>query len=176
MNGTSSHRHAPPAAASAPAARAQRPAHQRLARFYVVGFGVLMAFDTLAQISFKLAGEHALPLELSVPWLLRVVGQPWVYGALLGYAGAFFTWMTLLKHAPIGPAFAASHLEIVAVLGLSAWLFGERVGALQLLGAALIFAGIVCLAFSEARQPPAPAPARVPDGPTPPAGAAADAG
>ena len=120
--------------------------------FYGIGFAVLMAFDTLAQLSFKLAGEHALPLELSLPWLLRVFGQPWVYGALLGYAGAFFTWMTLLQHAPIGPAFAASHLEIVAVLALSGWLLGERIGPLQCVGAAMIFAGIVCLALSESHE------------------------
>ena len=30
-------------------------------RFYLVGFLVLMAFDTLAQISFKHAGAQALP-------------------------------------------------------------------------------------------------------------------
>lgn len=30
-------------------------------RFYIIGFLVLLAFDTSAQISFKLAGEHALP-------------------------------------------------------------------------------------------------------------------
>jgi hypothetical protein len=84
----------------------------RLRRFYVVGFAVLLAFDALAQISFKLAGQSALPLELSSAWAMRLVAAPWVYGALIGYLGAFFTWMTILKHAPIGPAFAASHLEI----------------------------------------------------------------
>ena len=71
-------------------------------RFYLIGFLALMAFDTLAQISFKVAGEHALPLEFSPAWLLRVFGQPWIYGAFIGYLGAFFTWMVLLKHAPIG--------------------------------------------------------------------------
>lgn len=130
----------------------QQTAQPSLGRFYVIGFLALMAFDTLAQISFKLTGMHALPLEFTPAWLLRVFGQPWVYGALAGYLGAFFTWMTLLKHAPIGPAFAASHLEIIAVLLLSGWLFGERVGALQMLGGGLIFAGIVCLAFSESRE------------------------
>ncbi len=130
-------------------------------RFYAIGFLVLVAFDTLAQISFKVAGEHALPLEFSGAWLLRVFGQPWIYGAFVGYVGAFFTWMTLLEHAPIGPAFAASHLEVVSVLALSAILFNEPIGWPQLLGAALIAAGIACLARSEADEqapPPASAP------------------
>ena len=54
--------------------------------------------------------------------------QPWIYGAFVGYIGAFFTWMSLLKHAPIGPAFAASHLEIISVLAISYWLFNEPIG------------------------------------------------
>ncbi|MGO4780704.1 EamA family transporter, partial [Lysobacter sp. 2RAB21] len=95
-------------------------------RFYLWGFALLMAFDTLAQVSFKIAGAHAFPPQASLDWLARLFGQPWIYGALAGYIGAFFTWMGLLKHAPIGPAFAASHLEVVSVLILSAWLFGER--------------------------------------------------
>ena len=124
----------------------------KLRRFYIVGFATLMVFDALAQLCIKFAGMHALPLEPSAAWLLRVFGQPWVYGALLGYGGAFVTWMTLLQRAPIGPAFAASHLEIVAALGLSAWLLGERIGPLQALGTLMIFAGIVCLAFGEAQE------------------------
>jgi len=118
-------------------------------RFYLIGFALLMGFDTLAQLSFKHAGAGAFPPEASLDWLLRLLAQPWLYGALLGYIGAFFTWMSLLKRAPIGPAFAASHLEVVSVLALSAWLFGERLSSLQVAGAVAIVAGIVCLALGE---------------------------
>ncbi len=121
-------------------------------RFYLIGFLVLMAFDTLAQISFKYAGAHALPLEFTPAWLLRVFGQPWIYGAFVGYVGAFFTWMTLLQRAPIGPAFAASHLEIVTVLLVSVWLFNEHIGWPQVLGGLVIVAGIACLAVSETAE------------------------
>ena len=121
-------------------------------RFYLIGFLVLMAFDTLAQISFKQAGNAALPLEFSGAWLLRVFGEPWIYGAFIGYIGAFFSWMTLLRHAPIGPAFAASHLEILSVMALSYWLFHEPIGWSQIVGSLFIVAGIVCLAFSETQE------------------------
>jgi len=134
-------------------------------RFYLLGFLALMAFDTLAQISFKYAATQALPLEFSADWLLRVFGQPWIYGAFVGYIGAFFAWMTLLQRAPIGPAFAASHLELVSVMLLSVYLFDERIGPWQVVGALTIVAGIVCLALGEAELggeagdsvPPAPA-------------------
>lgn len=118
-------------------------------RFYIIGFGVLLVFDTLTQICFKIAGAHALPVQPNLAWLLRLFGEPWVYGAVVGYIGAFFTWMTLLKHAPIGPAFAASHLEVVSVLLLSALIFAEHISLSQGLGAILIVAGIACLARSE---------------------------
>jgi drug/metabolite transporter (DMT)-like permease len=120
--------------------------------FYLVGFALLMGFDTLAQISFKYAGTHALPVTADMAWVLRVFGAPWVYGAVIGYVGAFFTWMSLLKHAPIGPAFAASHLEVVSVMLLSVWLFDEHLTLPRVLGAIAIVAGIVCLGFAESRE------------------------
>lgn len=123
-------------------------------RFYLIGFALLMAFDTITQISFKLAGNHALPVEANLAWLLRLFGEPWVYGAVLGYLGAFFTWMSLLKHAPIGPAFAASHLEVISVMALSVWLFHEPLTVTKLLGATAILAGIVCLGLAEREAAP----------------------
>lgn len=120
--------------------------------FYLIGFLVLVLFDSVGAISFKYAGMHALPVEASTAWLLRLFGRPWIYGAVIGYIGAFFTWMTLLKHAPIGPAFAASHLEVVSVMLLSIWLFHEPLRLPHVLGAIAIVTGIVCLGFAESRE------------------------
>ena len=129
----------------------------QMRRFYLIGFLVLVCFDTLAQICFKLTANHAMPPEANLAWVMRVMGSPWVYGAIACYIGAFVSWMTLLKHAPIGPAFAASHLEVISVMALSVVIFGEHIGAAQWIGSALIIAGIVCLAISEtdAEEPPA---------------------
>lgn len=118
-------------------------------RFYIVGFLCLIAFDTLAQISFKYTSIYALPLAFDLPWLMRVFSQPWIYGAFIGYVGAFFTWMTLLKHAPIGPSFAASHLELISVTLLSVWLFQEGLTAYKIIGGALILLGVLCLAKEQ---------------------------
>ncbi|WP_158885771.1 EamA family transporter [Rhodanobacter sp. L36] len=120
--------------------------------FYLFGFALLIGFDSLAQINFKFAGMHALPMAANIAWLLRVFGQPWVYGAVVGYIGAFFTWMSLLKHAPIGPAFAASHLDVVSAMLLSIPLFGEHLTAPRVLGAVAIVAGITCLGLAESRE------------------------
>lgn len=124
-------------------------------RFYLFGFLLLMGFDTLAQLSFKLAGNHALPVAMNLAWVLRVFGQPWIYGAVVGYVGAFFTWMRLLERAPIGPAFAASHLEVVSVMLLSVWLLHEPMTVPRVVGAVAIVAGIVCLGAAEQDTPQA---------------------
>jgi drug/metabolite transporter (DMT)-like permease len=75
-----------------------------------------------------------------------------VYGAILGYLGAFVSWMTILKHAPVGPSFAASHLELISVTLFSVWLLGEELNACKLIGGALIILGVLCLAKSEAKK------------------------
>lgn len=116
------------------------------------GFALLMAFDTAAQVSFKVAGMHAFPPEASLAWVQRLVLEPAIYGALIGYVGAFFTWISLLKRAPIGPAFAASHLEVISVMVISATVFGEHVGSMQMIGATLIVTGIAFLALGEREE------------------------
>lgn len=122
-------------------------------RFYLIGFLILTTFDTVGQVGFKLAAVATAPPALDAAWLQRVFFERWIYLAVIGYLGAFFTYMTLLRHAPIGPAFAASHLEIVSVLIVSVWLLGERLSPLQVMGSVLILAGIGLLgARREPRQ------------------------
>lgn len=120
--------------------------------FYLLGFGVLMLLDTFTQISFKMASNHAGAFVMNWGWLVRVFHNPWVYGAVLGYLCAFLTWMTLLKRAPVGLAYAVSHLEIVAVLIASAILFGEKLNHMQIVGALSIILGIVFLSLSESKR------------------------
>ncbi len=72
---------------------------------------------------------------------------------MAGYIGAFIAWMTLLKRAPAGPAFAASHFEVVAVPGISVLYFGEQLKTMQVVGALCIVLGIVFLSLSESKHP-----------------------
>jgi drug/metabolite transporter (DMT)-like permease len=125
-----------------------------MTRFYLIGFFVLMCFDTMAQVGFKLAANGSLgdfPKSFSAQhvgsWIWNVIGsQHWIYFSVCGYLGAFITWMTLLKHAPIGPAFAASHLYIVTVMLISVAFFQEKLSTLQVVGCLFIMGGIFVLA------------------------------
>ncbi|MWN06296.1 Multidrug transporter EmrE [Gilliamella bombicola] len=120
-------------------------------KFYIIGFILLLFFDTFGQTSFKLTALSALPFEASFDWLVRIFTYGWAYLVMLGYTGAFITWMVLLKKAPVGPAFAASHLQVVTVMLVSVIVFNEQITITRLLGALCIIIGIIFLALAEQR-------------------------
>ncbi|NUF27653.1 DMT family transporter [Gilliamella sp. ESL0254] len=120
-------------------------------KFYIIGFILLLFFDTFGQTSFKLTALSALPFEASFDWLVRIFTYGWAYLVMLGYTGAFITWMVLLKKAPVGPAFAASHLQVVTVMFVSVIVFNEQITITRLLGALCIIIGIIFLALAEQR-------------------------
>lgn len=118
-------------------------------RFYLLGFAALLIFDTLGQTGFKFSAMEAKPLDYSIEWVMRIITNKWIYITTLSYVGAFFTWMILLKKAPVGPAFAASRLQIVTVTLVSIFIFHEPFTITRFLGAVVIIAGIVFLALAE---------------------------
>ena len=122
-------------------------------RFFIVGFLILLSFDTLAQFGFKLAAVAAAPPAFGLDWVSRILAEKWIYFAVAGYLGAFLAWMTLLRYAPVGPAFATTHLDIVAVLIVSVTVLGESLSRQQILGAALILSGIGILASARPAGP-----------------------
>lgn len=122
---------------------------KKSAKFYIVGFLLLMSFDTFAQISFKNASAVVEPFIINVDFFVRILSNIWVYGAIAGYIGAFIIWMTLLKYAPVGASFAASHLEIVSVTIVSYYLFNEPLNNYKIIGGVLILLGVLCLAKDE---------------------------
>ena len=120
-------------------------------RRWVLGFLLLTTIDTAAHLLLKLTALDAAPLAPSLAWLVRALAQASLYGAVACYVATFFVWIALLRSAPIGPAFAASHLDVVTVMVASTLILHERVTPLQVAGAVLILGGIACLSASEAR-------------------------
>lgn len=118
----------------------------------VLGFIALLALDTLAQIGFKLSAESAGEAHLDWHWVLATISQPWAIAVIIGYLGAFGMYMTLIKSAPIGPAFAVSHLEIVVVILVSMLFLGETISWVQAFGCLSIVAGVLLLAATETEE------------------------
>lgn len=118
-------------------------------KFYSVGFGLLLFFDTLAQCSFKLTAIQSGAFQLDWDWFRDVFTNKWIYVSGCSYILTFFTWISLLKKAPVGSAFAASHMEIISVMIASFFLFDEAITIEKLLGTFLILSGIFFLATAE---------------------------
>jgi multidrug transporter EmrE-like cation transporter len=128
---------------------------QPLKRSILLGFLLLLSFDTFAQVGIKLAGERIGEAVLG-DWLGRIAREPLIYLVLVCYGGAFATYVSLLKSAPVGPAYAAAHGHIVTVLIASMVIFGERLSLLQALGVVAIVGGIFVLALTESGEGPLP--------------------
>lgn len=119
-------------------------------RVYIFGFLALLFFETMTQICTKYVSATVWPIEFEMQWLSSVLSDKWLYLTISGYLGSFFCWMTLLRSAPVGPSFAASHLEIVTVAILSIWLFDEPMNIYKVIGGLCILGGVFCLAKGEA--------------------------
>lgn len=124
----------------------------RTRRFYVGGFALLAIIDTAIQIAFKLAARRTGEFAFTTAWFGSALANEWIYVAIAGYLITFVAWMTLLEDAPIGPAFVASHLQVVTVLAASVLLFHEHLQGRQIAGAVCILAGIACLGLSAQPQ------------------------
>ena len=120
-------------------------------RSLLLGFLLLLTFDTLSQVGIKIAGQR-IEGAADGAWLLRLAREPLIHLVLLCYLGAFLTYISLLKYAPVGPAYAAAHGHIVTVLLVSMIFLGERLTLLQWLGAASIVAGVLVMARTETAE------------------------
>jgi multidrug transporter EmrE-like cation transporter len=120
-------------------------------RLILLGFLLLMSIDTASQVCIKLAGNRIGPFDFDAAWLARAAVEPLIYLVLLSFGCSFVVYITLLKYAPVGPAYAAAHSHIVGVLLVSILVFGERLSLMQALGATAIIAGVTMLAATEGR-------------------------
>lgn len=118
-------------------------------RLVIAGFLVLLGIDTAQQILAKFAGDLIGPFDFSLGWLARLLREHLLYVLLGLYVAAFLVYSWLLRHAPVGPSYAALHGHVVTTFLFSTVVLGERLTLLQLSGCALIVGGIVLLAVTE---------------------------
>ena len=118
-------------------------------RWIILGFLALLAIDTVQQVLAKFVGDGIGPFEVTIHWLLSLAAERLLYLVLGLYVAAFFIYSWLLRHAPVGPSYAALHGHVVTTFLVSIFFLGERLTPLQLGGCALIVGGIVVLAVTE---------------------------
>jgi drug/metabolite transporter (DMT)-like permease len=115
-----------------------------------IAWAFLLGFETTCQISLKYAGLANADFDFSTHAFAQAIVTPALWIGIGCYVGAFAAWMTILRKSTLSAAFAMSAIVFVAVMFASWWVFGEHIGAMQLLGAAVIVAGILMLGADDA--------------------------
>jgi drug/metabolite transporter (DMT)-like permease len=126
---------------------------RRMRATFFFGFAVLVAFTVLCQVASKLAAQKLGVAHFDFAWLASALHEPLFLLILLGNIGAFFTYLSLLQGAAVGPIFAATHLSVVAVIAVSLFFLRESLSPLQGVGSLLIVAGVVILGVTEKSEP-----------------------
>jgi drug/metabolite transporter (DMT)-like permease len=116
----------------------------------LLAWGALVVFETVCQISLKQAGRATGAFDFSAAAFRLALATPWLWVAIGCYIGAFLAWMTILRESTLSAAFTTSALVFVAVMCSSWLIFGEHIGALQLLGSVVIVGGILLLGADDA--------------------------
>ena len=111
---------------------------------------LLLGLESLCQISLKYAGLANADFDFSLAAFAHAIATPPLWVAIGCYIGAFMAWMTILRKSTLSAAFTTSAIVFVAVMLASWWVFGEHIGATQLIGSAIILGGILLLGADDA--------------------------
>lgn len=110
-----------------------------------VAWTILLAIETLGQVSLKTAGIQTGVFELDRPSIFAAMSTPWLWVGLACYLGQFVVWMTILEKSTLSVAFSTSAIVFVAIMIASWAVFGDTMGWEKILGSAIIVAGILLL-------------------------------
>ena len=149
MNGT------PRSPGDVPAANEPRVRANRLSPL-LLAWVLLLAVETLGQVSLKFAGARVGAFELNRHSIFAALSTPWLWLGLACYLGQFVIWMRILEKSRLSRAFPTSAIAFVAIMIASKAIFGDPMGWEKILGSAIIVAGILLLG-GDAHSAPAPA-------------------
>ena len=108
----------------------------------VWGLAVAIVLDTAVQLSWKWVATW-LPSE--GPWqdiALTILHRPYPLLLAALMVAQAFNWLKLLEHADLSFVQPVTALSYISVCLLSAWLFSEQLGHIQLAGVACILVGV----------------------------------
>jgi multidrug transporter EmrE-like cation transporter len=133
--------------------------HARTSRLspLLLAWVLLLAVETLGQVSLKFAGTQVGALEPNRHSILTALTTPWLWLGLACYLGQFVIWMRILEKSRLSSAFPTSAIAFVAIMIASWAVFGDPMGWEKILGSAIIVAGILLLGGDAHSAPPAPA-------------------
>ena len=109
--------------------------------FYSLWIG-LPVLSALFQASTKMLAAEMRDIPFSWGWLVQATHSPWAVVVLLSELLSFVLWLNVLTSVPLSKAFPITAVAYIAIELMSWTLFKEPVMPLQILGSALILAGV----------------------------------
>ena len=115
----------------------------------VIGLAVAIALDTALQLVWK-TGVADLPETTSLRELAVAVALNPIFLLVIALMGAqLFNWLKVLDHADLSYAKPFTSLSYVTVCVLSVLVLGEHVAPLQIVGNAIVVAGVWCVSQTK---------------------------
>ena len=117
----------------------------------------------MASISKSILALHLLLALYSCGGILSklAAGQPFLslgfclcYGGMIAILGVYaIGWQQIIKHMPLTSAYANRAVTVVWGVVWGVLVFHEGVSVLQLVGCALVVAGVALFAFADGEEP-----------------------
>jgi drug/metabolite transporter (DMT)-like permease len=109
--------------------------------FYSLWIG-LPVLSALFQASAKMLAAEMRHTPFGWSWLVQATHSPWAVVVLMSELLSFFLWLNVLTNVPLSKAFPITAVAYIAIELMSWTLFKEPVIPLQIIGSALILAGV----------------------------------
>ena len=110
-----------------------------------IGLAVAIALDTALQLVWK-TGVADLPDTTSLRDLAVAVARNPIFILVVVFMAAqLVNWLKVLDHADLSYAKPFTSLSYVTVCVLSVLILGEHIAPLQILGIAIVVAGVWCV-------------------------------
>ena len=120
-----------------------------------LGLALAIALDTAGQIFLKVAVLQIV--DTLSPWSIvkAILHQPMFLIAALIMVCQLINWLRVLAGTDLSFAQPITSLSYILVCTLSVLFLGEKIDLLQIVGIAIILAGVWCVCLTEHRSPPA---------------------
>ena len=86
------------------------------------------------------------PFEATAAGLVRLAGDPAIWGGLALFGVATLVWFLVLSQLKLSIAYPIQSVSYVLGMVAAAWLFRESVSPVQWLGALLLLGGVALIA------------------------------
>ena len=116
--------------------------------FYSLWIG-LPVLSALFQASTKMLAAEMRHTPFSWSWLVQATHSPWAVVVVLSELLSFVLWLNVLTNVPLSKAFPITAVAYIAIQLMSWTLFKEPVMPLQIIGSALILAGVWLISIAS---------------------------